>query len=95
MLKNPVSIEQIQSKFKCSTEVKNAIINSMHDLEAAIKKLSDDDKILIFSNGKKFLSLTLICPPIKNILNYGSRCVIQLDTITTYDDKWNKLQKDD
>ena len=59
-LKNPLTIEELSKKFEGKDGVRAAFINSMKDINAAIKKISDEDKIKIFGNGKKFLSFEII-----------------------------------
>lgn len=93
-LKDPMSIEQVTAKFDGRGEVKDAFVKSMTDISKAINSLSEEEKQEIFNNGHNFMAFEIIYPPTKNVVDYGTRCLIQLHGVNIYDDKWHKVSED-
>lgn len=93
-LKDPMTIDQVGKLFEGRGEVKDAFVNSMKDLQNALKTLPEDQLIQIFDNGKKFMAFEIIYPPTKNVIDYGNRCLIQFHGINIYDDNWKKVSED-
>lgn len=93
-LKDPMSIEQVTAKFDGRGEVKDAFVKSMTDISKAINSLSEEEKQEIFNNGHNFMAFEIIYPPTKNVVDYGTRCLIQLHGVNIYDDKWRKVSED-
>lgn len=93
-LKEPMNIEELEKKFDGRGEIKNAFVNSMKDLQKAIKSLSDDDIRSIFKDGQAFMAFEIIYPPTKNVVDYGNRCLIQFHGINIYDENWKKVSED-
>lgn len=93
-LKDPMAIDQVGKLFEGRGEVKDAFVNSMKDLQNALKTLPEDQLIQIFDNGKKFMAFEIIYPPTKNVIDYGNRCLIQFHGINIYDDNWKKVSED-
>ena len=75
-LKAPMSIEELEKPFDGRGEIKNAFVNTMKDLQKAIKSLSEDDIQSIFKDGQAFMAFEIIYPPTKNVVDYGNRCLI-------------------
>lgn len=40
------------------------------------------------------MAFEIIYPPTKNVVDYGTRCLIQLHGVNIYDDKWHKVSED-
>lgn len=78
----PLSITEMTQKFSGRGELKNAFVNTMKDLQSAISTLSKPE--VFFGDGFKFISLEIIYPPSKNVIDYGGRAVIQFHDITTF-----------
>ena len=93
-LKDPMTIDQVGKLFEGRGEVKDAFVNSMKDLQNALKTLPEDKLMQIFDNGKKFMAFEIIYPPTKNVIDYGNRCLIQFHGINIYDDNWKKVSED-
>ena len=93
-LKEPMSIEELEKKFDGRGEIKNAFVNSMKDLQKAIKSLSEDDIQSIFKDGQAFMAFEIIYPPTKNVVDYGNRCLIQFHGVNIYDENWKKVSED-
>ena len=93
-LQEPMSIEELEKKFDGRGEIKNAFVNSMKDLQKAVKSLSEDDIRSIFKDGKAFMAFEIIYPPTKNVVDYGNRCLIQFHGVNIYDENWKKVSED-
>lgn len=93
-LKDPMTIDQVDKLFEGRGELKDAFVNSLKDLNNALKTLPKEDLMAIFDNGKKFMAFEIIYPPTKNTIDYGNRCMLQFHGINIYDDKWNKVSED-
>lgn len=84
----PLDIQDMAKKFADRGELTKAFTNSMEDLQAAIGGLVDPVKY--FGDGFKYLSIEIIYPPTKNVIDYGNRAIIQFHDITTFDRNGNK-----
>lgn len=93
-LKDPMTIDELAAKFDGRGEIKNAFVNSMKDLQKAVKKLSPEQQSEIFKDGKAFMAFEIIYPPTKNVVDYGNRCLIQFHGVNVYDDNWKKVSED-
>ena len=93
-LKNPMTIDEIASKFEGRGAIKDAFVNSMNDISHAISSMNSDEIQSIFGNGQKFMAFEIIYPPTKNVIDYGNRCIIQLHGINVYDENFNKVSED-
>ena len=93
-LKDPMSIAQLEQKFDGRGEIKNAFVNSMKDISSAISKMSKSELKKIFNDGQNYMAFEIIYPPTKNVIDYGSRCLIQLHGINVYDENWHKVSED-
>lgn len=93
-LKDPMSIDQLEAKFDGRGEIKDAFVNSMRDLQKAVKSLSTEEQTEIFKDGKAYMAFEIIYPPTKNVVDYGKRCLIQFHGVNVYDDNWKKVSED-
>lgn len=89
-----MTIDELAKMFDGRGEVKNAFVNSMKDLQKAVRSLSKEEQDSIFKNGKAFMAFEIIYPPTKNVVDYGSRCMIQFHGVNVYDDNWKKVSED-
>ena len=94
MIASPLSLEQVHSKLNASNELKVAIESSMQDLADAFSTLAAKSKISLFSNGKKYASFRLIYPPLKHLIDYGGKCLLQLNGMNVYDENWKEISDD-
>lgn len=90
-IKEPLSVEQTTKKFEGRSEIKDAFVNSLKDIEKALKTVDEDKLNYWFGNGTKFLSIEVIYPPTKNVIDYDKRCILQLHGMQEYDDNGNKV----
>lgn len=93
-LKDPMSIEDVATKFEGRGPIRDAFVKSMTDVQKAVKTLSDEEKQEIFNDGKNFMAFEIIYPPTKNVVEYGNRCIIQFHGINIYNDKYEKVSED-
>ena len=95
-LKEPMSIEQVADKYSGEDRatIKKAFVETMEDVESAVKSMSDKEIKQIFNDGQNFISLEVIFPPTKNVVDYGGRCLVQFHGLAKYDDNFNKIGED-
>ena len=93
-IKDPMDINQLAAKFEGRGEIKNAFVNSMKDLVKALSTLDQNELNSIFANGKNYMACEIIAPGVKNIVDYGNRCLIQFHGVNVYDEKFNRVSED-
>lgn len=93
-LKEPMSIAELEKKFDGRGEIKDAFVNSMKDISAAVKTLSKRELKEVFNDGHNYMAFEIIYPPTKNVVSYGDRCLIQLHGVNIYDENYNKVSED-
>lgn len=93
-LENPMNIKQTASKFEGRGPIKDAFVNSMTDIEKALKSVDKEKLNEWFKDGKAFLSIEVLYPPTKNVVDYGNRCLLQLHGMQEYDERYNKVGED-
>lgn len=89
--KAALDMQGITSMFSGRGEISNAFTKAFADLESAISKLPNKEKI--FQNGKKFMSVEIIYPQTQNIIPYGYNALI-FHGINEYDEKGNLISID-
>lgn len=94
-LKNPLSIDEVAELFAGRGDVKDAFVNSLKDLQSACDTLSKNEIDSIFNDGLNFMSIEIIYPPTKNVIDYNNRCLIQFHGINKFNDKFDKIGQDD
>ena len=93
-LKDPLTVEQTAKKFEGRGPIKDAFVNSLKDISKALSSVDANTLNKWFKNGKAFLSIEIIYPPTKNVIDYGNRCLLQLHGMQEYDEKFNKVGED-
>ena len=88
-------LDVVANKFAGRGPIKDAFVNSMTDLENAISTLSEKQKDKIFKDGATFINMEIIYPPTKNVVDYGSRAILQFHGAMTYDTTTGKKIADD
>jgi hypothetical protein len=91
-IKNPMTIDEVGTKFAGRDSIQSAFIKTMNDLESAIGSIPKPERY--FGEGNKFLSVEIIYPPTKNTVDYGDRAILQFHNIITYDEKGKKIDVD-
>lgn len=87
---NALDITGLSKMFDGRGSIKDAFIYAMSDLSNAISKLSEMDRISLFDEGKKFMSVEVIYPSTENVIPYGSSMLIFHGTIE-YDEDGNVI----
>jgi hypothetical protein len=73
--------------------IQTAFTEAMADLEAAINKLSPEQKADFFENGKKFINFEVLYPETSNVIPYGTT-QIRLHGFKEYDEDGNVTRED-
>lgn len=95
-IKNPLSINDMATKFSGRGEVEKAFVNSMKSLSDAFETLNESELSKIFNDGKNFINLEIIYPPTKNVLDYGNKAMLIFHGISEYDlETGNKIHDHD
>jgi hypothetical protein len=89
---NPLSISEMSTKFEGRGELQKAFVNTMNDLQSAISQITSPENF--FGDGNKYLSIEIIYPPTKNVIDYGNKAILQFHDITTFDEKAKKIDVD-
>ncbi len=85
-----LDLSQLKDMFAGRGVIETAFTSAMADLESAISKLSDKDKLEFFQNGKSFLNFEIVYPATENVIPYGVSMLV-FHGVTTYDDAGNNI----
>ncbi|MBC8147120.1 MAG: hypothetical protein H8E98_03970 [Bacteroidetes bacterium] len=91
-IKKPIDITQLKSMFAGRGELEKSFVYAMGDLEKAILSLNDKQRQKIFKDGKTFMSLEIIYPSTRNVIDYDGAYVSFHGTID-YDENGNKVSE--
>lgn len=94
-LQKPIDTDNINKIFNGKSEFKEAFQQSINNLVSAIKTLNQKELNSIFANGQNFIEVEIIYPPIKNIIDYGNKCLIVLHQINVYNEKYVNIGQDE
>jgi len=89
-LKNPIDAGQLKSMFSGRGELEKSFVFGMKDVEKAVSSLNDKQRSKIFKDGKTFMSLEIIYPGTKNVIDYDGSYIVFHGTID-YDDSGNPI----
>lgn len=93
-LKNPMSLDDVEKKFDGRGEIKKAFANSVADLQKALSSLSREDLEKYFGNGQKFMSIEIISPGTRNVVDYGNRCLVVFHGINEFNETGKRVSQD-
>lgn len=93
-LKNPMPIADVEAKFEGRGEIQKAFVNTVRDLQRAFKSLSREELGEIFANGRKFMSVEIISPGTRNVVDYGNRCMVVFHGINEFDESGKRVGQD-
>ena len=65
-----LGIKDVERKFKGRGDIRNAFVYAVRDLSKAIGALSNKQRIKIFGEGSKWMSLEVMWPASENVINY-------------------------
>ena len=80
----------IAQNFKGRGAIEKAFGGAAEDLDAAVQKLSPEERKKMFGNGSKFMSLEIILPDTQNVIPYGKSVLVMHGTIS-YDKDGNQI----
>lgn len=86
---NPMSAEEVASKFKGRGDIETAFVSAMNDLENALKTINEDALNSIFKNGMRFLNIEVIFPSTRNVIDYGQAAYLVFLGMVEFDEKGN------
>lgn len=89
-LKNPLTIDELNTKFDGRGEIQKIFKTAMGDLKNGL--LSIDEKTLekIFKNGHVFINLEIIHPDNEMTINYGNTALIQLHGLIEFNEDFSQ-----
>ena len=94
-LKNPLSIKELAQHFDGRDgDIKTAFVKTMKDLSTALSSIDQSKLNKFFANGRKFMSIEIVYPTTRNIVDYGNRCMIVLHGINVFNDKFKRIGQD-
>ena len=93
-LKEPMDISKLRQYFDGNPKLKEAFTASADSLQKALSSIESNDLMRLFNNGQKFANIEIVYPPCANILDYGNRCLLQLNSVDVFDEKFNKISED-
>lgn len=88
-----LTVKQVEDTFTGRGAIQTAFAEAMKDLEAAINKLTPEQKAKFFENGKKFVNFEVLYPATANVIPYGAT-QLRLHNITEYDPAGNVVNTD-
>ena len=93
-LREPMDLDRLGSHFDGNPKLREAFTESAKSFSNALKSISQIDLNRLFNNGQNFANIEIVYPPCRNILDYGNRCFIQLNSVDVMDGKFNKVSED-
>ena len=93
-LKEPMNLSKLRQYFDGNPKIKEAFTTSAEALQKALSSIEQKDLARLFNNGQNFASIEIVYPPCGNILDYGNRCLLQLNGVDVFDEKFNKISDD-
>lgn len=90
---NPLSAEELASKFEGRGAISDAFREAGKDLDAALSKLGPERLTEIFKNGRIYANMEIIYPATRNVIAYET-AVLQFHNLTEYDDAGNEVMTD-
>ena len=89
---NPMSIDDVEEKFKGRGDIEKAFVYAMQDLEKAILAIPEARREKIFDNGRRFVNLEIIYPATQNVISYGPAAYLQFHGIDEFDETGKKVK---
>ena len=87
-IKEPMDLKKLAKFFEGKGEVKKAFVASMNDLQKALSKIEADELNRIFANGYNFLACEIVYPPAKNLIDYGNKCLLQINGVNVFNENF-------
>lgn len=93
-LKEPMNMDKLTKFFNGDNLLREAFVQSANDLTQALSNIDCKNLNRLFANGQNFANVSIIYPPVKNVIDYGNKCLIQMNSVDVYDHNFNKIQED-
>ena len=90
---NPMTIDELISKFEGRGSISDAFSKSAEDLSEALQRLPQDKLNAIFKNGRVFANMEIIYPETANVISYET-AVLQFHNLVEYDEQGNIVETD-
>ena len=94
-LRDPMDMSRLERYFEGNPKVREAYVNSANNLVKALNTIQGQDLARVFRNGQNFANIEIVYPPVKNILDYGNRCFLQINGVDCFDGKFNRIRDDE
>ena len=94
-LRDPMDMSRLERYFDGNPKVREAYVNSANNLVKALNTIQGQDLARVFRNGQNFANIEIVYPPVKNILDYGNRCFLQINGVDCFDGKFNRIRNDE
>ncbi len=88
--KNALDVAGIRSMFAGRGNIEKAFTGAAEDLQAAVEKLTPEQRQQMFGDGSKFMSLEVILPDTQNVIPYGKSVLVMHGSIE-YDADGNEI----
>ena len=90
---NPMSVQELQSKFDNRGPISEAFGGAAEDLAEAFAQINPEELNKIFKNGRVFANMEIIYPATKNVISYDV-AVLQFHNLVEYDENANIVETD-
>jgi hypothetical protein len=88
--RNALDTAGIRNMFAGRGNIEKAFTGAAEDLQAAVEKLTPEQRQQMFGGGSKFMSLEVILPDTQNVIPYGKSVLVMHGTIE-YDEDGNEI----
>ena len=90
---NPMSTNELITKFEGRGPISDAFRETGQDLQAAFSKIQPEILEKIFKNGRVFANMEIIYPATKNVISYD-KAVLQFHNLVEYDETARQIETD-
>jgi hypothetical protein len=88
--RNALDTAGIRNMFAGRGNIEKAFTGAAEDLQAAVERLTPEQRQQMFGDGSKFMSLEVILPDTQNVIPYGKSVLVMHGTIE-YDEDGNEI----
>jgi hypothetical protein len=92
-IKKPLTITKVLEEYSDRIQVREVFISAMEVLQEIFSKI-DPGKLDEWFSENKFLSAEVVCPELRNVLDYGSVPMIVPHCLIQYDEFGNRGEED-
>jgi hypothetical protein len=88
--RNALDVAGMRQMFAGRGDISTAFTSAAEDLQAAVEKLTPEQRQEMFSNGSKFMNVEIIFPDTQNVIPYGKSVLVMHGTIE-FDEDGNEV----